>query len=353
MPNIQALRQKLETLPEFCNCQLWPEVEKFEQENQVDRSGLDEVKRTWGPWLMGALAVGFFGGYLNLAGEYSPWVFLGSALVGGFAFLKMRPELQKWAQQSRKRREAEIVLVSWMRDQLMDFLDPSFRFEAQPAFPRELYISCGLFHPSYDRGDIYGAFSGLISQTQFRLSEIGTFRKQTSKDSRGRTQTTWTPIYRGLLFKADFNKNFNSHTLVQVDRAEGRLGFIARGLQRLKSSRTELQLVEMENPDFEKVFKVTSTNPIEARYKLTPAFMEHFLKLRDKYGDGIELVFLDQLAVISIPHKKSFLPLYFNVKELTSSVQRAATELVDVLEIIEDLELDNRTWNKTPLQRGA
>ncbi len=354
MPNIQSLRQKLDLLPDLCNEQMWPKVVDLEVNFPVDRTQLDQAIKTYGPWLAGAAAIGFLSGYMRSLAPYYEYIVLVCLAVGAWAFLQIRPHLKQWSEQSRRRREEESKLTQWIREELMKFLDPEFQFNSQPEFPKEVYTTCGLFPSSYDRAAAYGALAGMISQTQFNLVEISTHKKQTHKDSRGRTTVTWELIYRGLLFKADFNKNFNSHTLVQVERAQGRLGFLARGIQRLRGAQSELQRVKMESPEFEKVFKVTSTDPIEARYKLTPAFMEHFLGLRNKYGDGVELVFMNQQAIISIPHQKSFLPLYFNLKDLTQSLQSAAEELVDVLEIIEDLELDNRAWNRSSVQqKGA
>jgi len=81
-------------------------------------------------------------------------------------------------------------------------------------------------------------------------------------------------IFSGLFFHSDFHKHFSGRTFVVPDRSEQLLGRWARKLQNL--SRNE-PLIEMENTDFERAFAVHSTDPIEARYILTPIFIFHLL----------------------------------------------------------------------------
>ena len=70
---------------------------------------------------------------------------------------------------------------------------------------------------------------------------------------------------------ADFNKNFNGHTVVLPDTAEKILGKFGQSLQSM-SSRGEL--VKLEDPEFEKEFCVYGDDQVEARYILSPALMK-------------------------------------------------------------------------------
>lgn len=49
--------------------------------------------------------------------------------------------------------------------------------------------------------------------------------------------------------------------------------------------------VRLENPDFEALFEVYSTDQVEARYLLTPRFMERVMDLRKRFGHEVRLAF--------------------------------------------------------------
>ncbi|HAN79364.1 MAG TPA: hypothetical protein DCQ31_17155, partial [Bacteroidales bacterium] len=78
--------------------------------------------------------------------------------------------------------------------------------------------------------------------------------KTESTDSKGRRQTQWHTIFKGVFFIADFNKNFKTETIVLNDNWEGILGRFARKIQKLNISRPKL--IQLENPEFEKMFQV-------------------------------------------------------------------------------------------------
>ncbi len=78
---------------------------------------------------------------------------------------------------------------------------------------------------------------------------------------KGRTETYWVTIFKGLLVGADFHKHFKSEVIVTPDFAESTFGRLGRMFQKLGGN-----LEEMENPEFEKAFVVRATDPIESRY---------------------------------------------------------------------------------------
>ncbi|MEQ8266029.1 MAG: DUF3137 domain-containing protein [Parvibaculum sp.] len=49
--------------------------------------------------------------------------------------------------------------------------------------------------------------------------------------------------------------------------------------------------VRLENPDFEALFEVYSTDQVEARYLLTPRFMERVMDLRKRFGHELRMAF--------------------------------------------------------------
>ncbi|MEM8796064.1 MAG: DUF3137 domain-containing protein [Pseudomonadota bacterium] len=76
--------------------------------------------------------------------------------------------------------------------------------------------------------------------------------------------------FRGLLGRLAFKKRFRGRTLITNDQGLfNSFRFVGGNLGRVK----------LEDPVFEGVFEVYSTDQVEARYLLTPAFMERLVEL--------------------------------------------------------------------------
>jgi len=352
MASLKELRTHIDEVPEFCQTELWPKVEKFNEEHKVDTGNLIRQVKTWGPLVGAGLLVIFL---FKNAQESTlklvvQWIGMGAAAFGGFHISK---DLRTVLMASVKRAQAQRVLISEFKVKIIKSLCKTFSYSAVNPFPVELYKSCGLFSPSYDTASSEDHVVGQLEKTQFELQEIRTFNKETYKDSKGNRRTRYIPIFKGILFLADFNKNFKGHTVVKTDMAEKTLGLLGRSAQRLFSATSSLKLVELENQEFEDQFKVLSTDPVEARYILSASFMEAITRLRGKYGTGVQVSFLNSTIVIAIPHDRGFMDFGFSLDNLTRDASKMCEELYDILEIVEDLELNNRIWNKKNEQAGA
>lgn len=77
-------------------------------------------------------------------------------------------------------------------------------------------------------------------------------------------------VFNGLIVVIGVNKKFYSRTIVKNKALDRPL---------------EGKKVLLEDPEFKKKFDVSSTDQVEARYLLTPAFMERFLHLNKEYGE--------------------------------------------------------------------
>lgn len=351
MATLEELRRKVDEIPEFCRSELAPKVQEFETKHKVDSSKLTEGLSTWGIPLLGCIlvSVAFSRSTNSNLQSVSGIATLGIFVCGWFASKGLRSMMGTYF----KRFQAMVQLFGEFKRDAVRFLDPKFQYKPTNPFPAEVYKSCGLFSPSYDTASAEDHIVGILGKTQFELQEIKTFKKETYRDSNKRVQTRYIPIFRGLLLMADFNKNFRGHTVIQTDVSEKALGLFGRAAQRMMGAVSNKQLVELENPDFERHFKVSSTDPTEARYLLTPSFMEALVRLKDKYGQNVQVAFLNSTIIIAIPHSTGFMEVGMSFDQLSQGLQKLGLELIDMLEIIEDLELNNRIWNKNPNQAGA
>ena len=140
---------------------------------------------------------------------------------------------------------------------------------------------------------------GVHSETQIVISEI----KTTEQRGSGKNRHTVT-LFKGLLMKIEFEKPFSGVTL--VERESGSYGFALPGLL----GGRKLEPVSLEDPDFEKEFRVRSTDQVEARYLLTPDFM---VRLHDISVGGqaqnLRCSFVNRKFYLAIPTDKDYFEL--------------------------------------------
>jgi hypothetical protein len=218
-------------------------------------------------------------------------------------------------------------------------LYPDLNYEPDSFLTEQRYNESQLFS-SADRYNGEDYFEGMIDKTHVTFSELHTQRRIQTKDS-----TTYETIFQGVLLIADFNKHFNGTTLVQPDFAERFLGkWLGAGLQRLAS---RLQVVKLENAEFEKYFVVNSSDQIEARYLISTSFMERILKLRAKYDKEISLSFINNKVYIGVNSHRNFFEapkkLDYSDPKIIDSFVRDLSYIVDIIDL---LDLNVRIWSK-------
>jgi len=140
----------------------------------------------------------------------------------------------------------------------------------------------------------------------------------------------------GVFMKIELNKRINSQTIVAQNNV----------LEKLCSSRYLMQNVELEDPEFSKMFKIYSRDQTEARYILTTSFMERFKQLKDVFkSESIGASFLENSLFIVIPCIKEMFVLGDLRKPVTDSTQfqEFFDQFLAVLSIVDVLHLDAKT----------
>ncbi len=228
---------------------------------------------------------------------------------------------------------------------IVHFLEPSLKYSYSDSISLNSFLNSKLFLLSVDRFKGEDYISGKIDKTDFAFSEVKAEHKTESTNEDGRTKESWTVIFKGLFFKADFNKNFKGEYFVLPDFAEKKFGQLGNFFQKLSKQRGEL--IKLEDIEFEKEFVVYGSDQIEARYILSSSIMSRILEFKKKSGKKISISFVDSNIYIAIPYDEDiFKPRYYR----TVVNEKATTEYYNVLDlvinIIEDLNLNTRIWSK-------
>ncbi len=187
--------------------------------------------------------------------------------------------------------------------------------------------------PSYDNSHVEDYVKGSYKDVGLELTEA----KLTEERGSGKNRSTVT-VFRGIFVLFSANKNFSGQTIVRKD--SGRIG------NWLRDKFNKLENVALEDPKFEKKFEVYSDDQIEARYLLTPSFMERLLTLSDLFrGSGVQCSFYDNrlLLMIASTHDRfetgsAFVPATF-VDEIDTILE----EMSLIFQIVDTLKLNERT----------
>jgi hypothetical protein len=180
------------------------------------------------------------------------------------------------------------------------------------------------FDQFYSEDYIQGEYKGV----ELKLSEIE-LRKIVIREVGNKTIYTEEKIFGGLFIITDFHKRFSSTSYILPNKWIK----ISIGLPSI------YKRVALEDPIFEKKFDVYSDNQIEARYILTPAFMERIMSL-NKMGK-IRCCFIDKQMIIALELNKDFLPelsLYEVIDK--ERIRKLLDELQVIFDVINTLKLD-------------
>lgn len=176
---------------------------------------------------------------------------------------------------------------------------------------------------------IIGQYSGVsINFEEWRLIRGG-----------GKHKTT---VFEGATLLLSFNKNFLGKTIVRRDK-----GKIANFATKFVSSESrDLEKVSFEDPEFEKRFEVYSNDQIEARYLITPAFMDRLLGLTRFFeADSVSAGFADNSLFIMFDGSTNLFEVgsIFKEMDLAEDSIRLHQQMKLIFELIDYLKINQRT----------
>ena len=207
------------------------------------------------------------------------------------------------------------------------------------------FINSQLFTQRPDRYKSQDQVFGTAGKTKFSFSEVHAEYKTVTQTKNGR-QEHWHTILKGIVFLADFNKDFSGVTIVRPKGFGAAIGaWISEKMPIFSGSGKDI--VKLENAEFCEAFATYSTDQVEARYILTPSMMERLCKLNNKSKDTISISFIDSYVYIAFPLSKD----YFEPPVFKSLVDGKFLEQdLEVIRfmygIIEELDLNTRIWTK-------
>lgn len=223
---------------------------------------------------------------------------------------------------------------------LVNFLDANLDYSQSACIPQSTYMASKIFTKRPDRYQGDDHVTGKVGATQIEFSELKTEYK-----SKGRTQTHWHTIFKGLFFVADFNKHFACETVVLPDTAQKLFGRLGQKLQSLNVFRG--QLIKLEDPEFERLFVVYGNDQVQARYILSTSLMERIMQFKTRSQRPIYLSFVGSKVFVAVSYTKNlFEPKVFSTLLRFEPIREYYEDLQLAVGIVEDLNLNTRIWSK-------
>lgn len=227
------------------------------------------------------------------------------------------------------------IFSSFYKEEVVDEIIHAFctnaTYSPNNGVGEDLFRNSGLF-TSPDRYHAEDLIEGCLDKTSFICSEVHAEERRARSTKNG-VQYYWEDIFKGFLFIADFHKEFQGETTI-----------LRNSFFKVKMGTSR---VKMENPDFEKVFDVFSTNQIEACYLITPSMMERMLKLDSNFKKGVTISFRNSTILVAIPDSKNRFEadVWSSLNDM-SILKSDFSVLQSLLDIVEELNLNTRIWSK-------
>ncbi|VVB51151.1 Uncharacterised protein [uncultured archaeon] len=229
---------------------------------------------------------------------------------------------------------------------LIRFIDENLAYSPSQGIKQETFMRSRIFTIYPDRYASDDYVSGTVGKTAIAFSDVHAQQRTETRDSRGRRYVTYTTIFKGVFFVADFNKNFKGTTLVLPDTAQRLLGTVlGSALQSHNFARPPL--VKLEDPEFEKMFVVYGDDQIEARYILSTSMMARIAEFKKKSKKDIYLSFVDDKVMMAIPYSKDMFEPHI-LKSLLDfgTLDEYFDNIQIIVGLVEDLNLNTRIWGK-------
>lgn len=221
-------------------------------------------------------------------------------------------------------------------------IDPDLRYFPDVGMSREEFNQLRLFGES-NRFSSEDLIEGNRGEIAFRISDVHA-RKRTNHGKKNSERT----LFKGEAFVFTFKRPFKSPLYIAPDFMERNLGSFGKWIQN-NASFDQAEVVRLDSPEFERYYKVMSSDPIHARYVLTPRFMEKLVALAQD-NDGkvyIECVW-DKMYVLLYNRRDKFEPA-IDKETILNNIAVHIANIEKVLEVAEILEPESHHINVNAL----
>lgn len=187
-------------------------------------------------------------------------------------------------------------------------------------------VSPSCIFPTFNCGAYGDNFSGKYKNVSYEINEAIYINKIDSKHK--------NVVFKGAMVKLYMNKNFKGNTVIRPDS----LLHIPPKLS--------LKHTTLEDVNFEKKYDVYTDDEVEARYLITPAFMERLNNMKLAFNaEKVYCAFYKKYLLIGLSVKKDLFSVCSLVKPVNDPKQFFVMfeEILSIVKLIDHFKLDQKT----------
>jgi hypothetical protein len=155
---------------------------------------------------------------------------------------------------------------------LSESFDKVYAFEPQNGLSKEIVKECGLF-PHFDYITTNDYFRAKCGDMKFEYCDIELQERQEERDADGDTRTKIVTVFLGIFIISEFDHFVDTPLYITAGGGHGN--------------------VTTESENFNRQFSVKCDNDVDALRILTPAMMDHIIKIKEFLKRDINLAFFD------------------------------------------------------------
>lgn len=180
--------------------------------------------------------------------------------------------------------------------------------------------------------------SGKIGLTTFEFSEIDLEKEVEYKDKEGRKKRKMQNVFKGIVFIADFHKDFKGRTFLVRRKLLGK----DKWRLRMKG----VYAIDLEDMEFNKTFQTMTTDDIEARYILSSNLMHKIMEFNNRAKGTVKISFVgSKLYLFTETNKNHFEGKFFENND-EKTLNQIYTDFRLYFDIVEEFTLNRRIWSK-------
>ena len=291
--------------------------------------------------IYGAYAV-FFAKSGTLSFQTSIFIFAGFGALCLLQYIFIAPwQKKKQLQQNQAYMQSvDFSFKTKVLNKIFDFVSPGVQYVMHGQIGIKELLASGIFREAKYNITGNDLVLGRHNGVPFQFCDLTVSYESAMQ---GKNETPDTVLY-GQFFVARFNKSFSSPVYI-VPNQKFKDYFFDNDIRKYLNVSGET--VELEDPEFMKMFKIYASDQIEARYILTPAMMERIKNLVYRTRGQYYISFMDNnITVVNNSGRNNF--------EVTSAESLIANDyslltsfyldICDQFAIIDDLKLNIKIW---------
>ena len=187
----------------------------------------------------------------------------------------------------------------------------------------DIYKSVNIL-PRFDFLKYDDCFEGSYKGVNFVIEEV---------DAKVKSKNGSSSVFRGLIIRfTNFNKKFKGHTVIQPT-------FFSLASERAKN----LHKTEMDDITFEKAYNVYTSDDVEARYLITPSFMDRINNIKNVFkSDCVFVSFICGQFFLGLKSYENFFDYgqFYNSLDDPKPFIKMSEEVISILKLIDHFKLD-------------